>query len=449
MAVLGLGREGLDLVKFLVGQKAEVTVLDKNPANKLGENYLVAKKLKAKFILGAEYLNSLVDFEVVFRSPGVSLQTPELKSAKKRGVVISSAIKLFFELCPAKIVGITGTKGKSTTTSLIFHLLKQGRRRVFMAGNIGESPLHLLKKLRPADTVVLELSSFQLEDMEMSPKVAVLLSVVPEHLDRHKTFKKYLAAKQNIYLHQGKSDWLVTSKDFPITRLAARSAKGQVFPYSVNKVLPRGLYVAKREIIFRHLKTGKRQLVAPLADIKLMGEHNLQNVLPAIGVALISNLSAKTIRTALTKFQALKHRLEPIREKGNVVFVDDSLGTTPEAAAAAVKSFAWRDTAIILGGVYKGGSLKPLVKTLAEGPVKLVVLIGESQKTFARAIQRYAPKVAVKKCGKDFEKAIMEAYKSVKAKGGAVVLSPACASFDMFKDAYDRGEQYVKIVKRL
>lgn len=449
VAVLGLGREGLDLVKFLIGHRANVTVLDRNQAGQLGESYAQAKKLGAKFILGSEYLERLSDFEIIFRSPGVSLQTPELKLARRRGVEISSAVKLFFELCPAKIVGITGTKGKSTTTSLIFHLLKRGRRRVFMAGNIGESPLHLLKKLRPTDLVVLELSSFQLEDMDKSPNIAVMLNVVPEHLDRHRTFKKYLAAKQNIYLHQNKADWLVVSRDFAVPRQAAKSARGKVFPYSVGKILPKGLYVARQEIVLRDLTTGRRQVVIGLNEIKLIGEHNLQNVLPAIGVALISGLSVRVVRTAVTSFQALTHRLEPAYEKDGVVFVDDSLGTTPEAAAAAIKAFAWRDTAIILGGVYKGGSLKLLMKILAENPVKLVALIGESQATFARALHRYAPKVPVKKCGKDFEKAITAAYQSVKTRGGAVLLSPACASQDMFQNAYERGRQFVSTVHRL
>ena len=234
-----------------------------------------------------------------------------------------------------KIVGITGTKGKSTTASLVHHLLKSGKRRVWLAGNIGTSPLPLLSKLKPGDTVVLELSSFQLEDLTKSPHIAVMLDVVPEHLDRHKTFNRYLAAKQNIYAHQGKADWLIASYDFAPTKAALKRARGRVLPVSTRQILRKGVYLSKGEIIYRHWRSGRRQVITSMTGLKLIGEHNWQNVLPAVATALVSNVPVKTIAKKLRSFKPLNHRIELVRRIGDVSFINDSLGTTPEAAAAA------------------------------------------------------------------------------------------------------------------
>ncbi len=445
-AVIGLGREGIELVRFLRRQGAEITVLDRSTAGKLGAQYREAKKLGANFRLGANHLAGLADFEVVFRSPGISLQAPALKAAARAGVELSSSTKLFFELSPAKIVGITGTKGKSTTASLVHHLLKSGKRRVWLAGNIGTSPLPLLSKLKPGDTVVLELSSFQLEDLTKSPHIAVMLDVVPEHLDRHKTFNRYLAAKQNIYAHQGKADWLIASYDFAPTKAALKRARGRVLPVSTRQILRKGVYLSKGEIIYRHWRSGRRQVITSMTGLKLIGEHNWQNVLPAVATALVSNVPVKTIAKKLRSFKPLNHRIELVRRIGDVSFINDSLGTTPEAAAAAILAFPDRPKAIIVGGVYKGGDISALAKTAATGNVRMAVLIGSSAKRFQAAFKRYAPQVPTK-----LAKTLPQAVRAAAAvrTHGLVMLTPACASFDMFKDAYDRGEQFRKIVNSL
>jgi UDP-N-acetylmuramoylalanine--D-glutamate ligase len=366
-------------------------------------------------------------------------------------VEISSTTRLFFELCPAKIVGITGTKGKSTTTSLIYHLLQGSPsvprgRKIYLAGNIGHSPIPLLKKLKKTDVVVLELSSFQLEDLDRSPLVAVFLNVVPEHLDRHKSYGKYLLAKQNIYKHQKKNDILVASKDFIPTRLALQQAKGKTCPVSTTQVLKKGVYITDGEIIYRDIKTGRRHIVAPISAIKLRGEHMLENVLPAIAAALVVGAPVNKIAGKLKTFKSLHHRLEVVRTIGKTVFVNDSLGTTPEAAVAAVLAYADVPKALIIGGVHKGGDIKQLAKTIARNDVRFVALIGQSAKKFEAIFKKFAPFVPRKVIVK-FDEAIKTAYTKVKD-GGAVMLTPACASFDMFKDAYDRGEQFGKIVKK-
>lgn len=447
VGVLGLGREGLEAVRFLVGCGAEVTVLDAQTQKRLA-NFAVAKKLKAQFRLGPGYLEDLDDFDILVRSPGMPLDTKELKRAARRGVEISSTIKIFFELCPAKIIGITGSKGKSTTTSLIYHLLSARGRRVFLGGNIGASPLPVLRRLRVDDWVVLELSSFQLEDLTHSPQVAVLLEVVPEHLDRHKTFAKYWQAKSNIFAHQKKRDVLVASRDFVSTRKALRLVKGRVLETSVRQVLRRGVYLDRGEIIYREISTGRRVVVADMGRMKLAGKHNWHNVLPAIGVAILAGVQPSRIGDKLARFKPLAHRLELVAKKNGVLFVDDSLATTPEAAEAAVLAFAGEPRAVILGGVHKGGDMNGLAKTIGLGGVEFVALIGSSAKKWKQALKTHAPRVPAKVFG-DFEEAIEQSYAAVKRDGGVVLLSPACASFDMFADAYDRGEEFAQIARKL
>ncbi|MFH0905171.1 MAG: UDP-N-acetylmuramoyl-L-alanine--D-glutamate ligase [bacterium] len=471
VAVIGLGREGVELARFLAKQEARVTILDRASAKQLGKNYQVMKAVGIDFELGDKYLDNLASFEIVYRSPGVPLELPALKQARKRGVEISSGTKLFLELCPAKVIGITGTKGKSTTASLVHHLLRgslsllrsakagttggqaatrgnKEKSRVYMAGNIGHSPLPLLGKLKRSDWVILELSSFQLEDMTTSPNIAVLLNVVPEHLDRHKTFSRYLAAKKNIYLYQKRGDWLVASQDFPVLRQAAKETRARVFPYSTHKILRKGLYLAKGEIVYRQLNNGKRQSIAPIDKVPIRGEHNLQNVLAAIGVAILGKIKPTQIAKRLASFRPLHHRLELVREIGGVRFINDSLATTPEAATAAVQTFDGEDIALIVGGVYKGGDIRQLAQVIERHSAIYVALIGESANRFAKVLAQWAPSVHYEK-SKDLKQAIKAAYASVKADGGVVVLAPACASFDMFKDAYDRGEQFKIIAKTL
>ena len=446
VGVLGLGREGLEAVRFLVGQGAKVTVLDALPQKQLA-NFAVAKKLKANFRLGPDYLEDLEDFDILVRSPGMPLDTKQLKRAARRGVKITSTTKIFFDVCPAKIIGITGSKGKSTTTSLIYHLLKGYRRRVFLGGNIGASPLPLVKRLRPTDWVVLELSSFQLEDLDISPQIAVVLEVVPEHLDRHKTFAKYWQAKSNIFTHQKKRDWLVTSKDFVSTRRAARAARGKLLETSVRQVLRRGVYLDRGEIIYREAGTGRRIVVGSMDKMKLAGQHNWHNVLPAIGVAVLAGVAPKRIADKLGRFKPLAHRLEIVAKKNGVVFVDDSLATTPEAAEAAVLAFDGEPRSVILGGIHKGGEMAGLARTIGVSGVGFVALIGTSAKKWKQALKQHAPKVSTK-IFESLPEAVKASYAAL-PKGGVVLLSPACSSFDMFKDAYARGEEFAKIARNL
>jgi len=448
VGVLGLGREGLDVLKFLNSAKIKPVGLDGRELNSFAMPVRrKIKRLTSELRLGPTYLDEVNNLDIVFRSPGVPLDLPQLKKAKRKGVVMSSLMQIFFELCPAKIIGVTGTKGKSTTVSLIYHLLhKQLSGKVYLAGNIGVAPLQLLSKLTKRDWVILELSSFQLEDLAISPNVSVLLDVSPEHLDRHKQFKRYLEAKSNIFSHQTKKDWLITSADHLVTRGVLHKATGKTFPYSIRKILPKGLYLVGNEIIYRHPKTRKRVVLAGREQIPVLGEHNLENALAALGVVLTVGLKPTAIVRRLHKFKGLSHRLELVGTIGKTQFVNDSMATNPVATIAAINTIP-EQLAVIIGGVSKKENLKDLIQALNNSRVSGVVLIGKTTLRVRREFKSAKLRTPYKSAP-DLKTAIDLAYKYVKNEG-TVLLAPAFASFDMFKDAYDRGNQFRIEVREL
>lgn len=445
IAVVGLAREGMNLLHFFNKLTIKPVGLDAKTKRELGKNYRQLRKLTSQLHLGKGYLAQLSDFDIVFRSPGVPLDLPEIHRAQKRGVEFSYSMQLFFKLCPAKIIGVTGTKGKSTTATLIYRILKnQTKGEVYLVGNIGHPPLLLLPKLKRRDVVVVELSSFQLENLERSPQIAVVLNVTPEHLDRHKTFRRYLDAKSNIFAHQSTKDYLVASADYPATRAVLRQARGKTLKYSLRKVLARGLYLTSAEVIYRDRRTGKRGVLIQRSEVPLRGVHNLENVLAAMAVALLMKVPRHQIVAKIKRFRPLEHRLELVGKLDQVQFINDSSATTPIAASAALRSISG-PVSLIMGGVSKGESLVLLAKALRPGRVKRVVLIGETAGYLARELKKYkVPHIRAR----SLKTAVEQAYRSVQLEG-TVVLAPAFASFDMFENAYDRGAQFKKVVKDL
>ncbi|MFA5270493.1 MAG: UDP-N-acetylmuramoyl-L-alanine--D-glutamate ligase [Patescibacteria group bacterium] len=448
VGVLGLGREGLDTLKFLNAAGIKPVGLDSKPLSEMPPKLVrQLRRLTSGLYLGKDYLNLVGELDIVFRSPGVPADLPQLKKARRKGLVTSSLMQIFFELCPAKIIGVTGTKGKSTTVNLIHHLLKgQLSGRIYLGGNVGKPVLQLLPKLTKKDWVILELSSFQLEDLRVSPDVAVMLNVSPEHLDRHHQFKKYLEAKSNIFAHQSKKDWLIGSSDHSLTRAALHHAKGKTFAYSIRKILPKGLYAVDGEVIYRHPKTKRRVVLCRRDQIPLLGEHNFENALAAIGVALLAGVKPSAVARRLIKFKSLPHRLELVGVLNKTQFINDSLATTPIATIAAINTIP-DQLSIIIGGVSKRESLTELIAALNSSRINGVVLIGISASRFKRefTLAKLRTPYTV---AKTFPEAVEAAYRYVKNEG-TVLLAPAFASFDMFKDAYDRGDQFKHLVKEL
>ncbi|MCX6724487.1 MAG: UDP-N-acetylmuramoyl-L-alanine--D-glutamate ligase, partial [Candidatus Shapirobacteria bacterium] len=439
---LGFGLEGRDLSQFLLKQKAKITVFDQKEAKNLDKEFEEFKKQGVKFKLGQDYLKEgLTDYNFVFRSPGFSPLRPEIIEAQKRGVVISSATKLFFEFCPGKIIGVTGTKGKGTTATLIYEILKKDGQKVFLAGNIGQPMLALLPKIKKGDWIVLELSSFQLQDLEKSPHIAVVLFIVPEHLNYHQDTKEYIRAKSNIVNHQSKYDLAVLNTDDLTSSSFASLTPAQIYCFSRRKEV-NGAYVQRGEIYLAGQKVG------PVKDLKIRGVHNWDNVCASVLTAHLAGARLESIRKAVFAFQGLEHRLEKVAVIKEVAFYNDSFSTTPETTIAAIKSFK-KPLVLIAGGSEKGSDYHDLGKKIAQSSVKTLILIGQMADKIKQAVLEagFQGEIIFRPSEKMSEIVKLAFQKAQPS--GIVLLSPACASFDLFLSYKDRGLQFKKYVKAL
>lgn len=339
IAVLGLGIEGLSTAKFLEEQGTEVITLDQKQ--------------------GKDYLKNLNQYDLLVRSPGVKLEFLKKYVSKDK---ITSQTKLFFDLCPCPIIGVTGTKGKGTTSSLIYEMLRKQDLDVYLGGNIGKPPLDFLDKLNPQSIAVLELSSFQLQDITKSPHVAVMLMITSEHLDYHKNTDEYVDSKRNILRFQTSSDIAIVNKDYPASSESDIHTTGKVYKVSRESIAQDGCYVENGKIkaraTFGKNKTRVLEIIET-SDILLPGKHNLENVCAAVMAAILLGVSKENIAAVLKTFKGLEHRLELIRQVNGVRFYDDSFSTIPETTIAAIEAF--RDPEIlILGGSSKNSDFKEL-----------------------------------------------------------------------------------------
>ena len=460
IAVLGGGIEGLSVIGYLQkkGYK-KITLCDKN---KEYDNPPPGVDL----ITGKNYLKNLTKFEVIFRSPGIHIRSNELQTAAKKGIKITSEIKYFFDNCPCKIIGITGTKGKGTTSSLITDILKKAGKDVYLGGNIGTPPLSFLDKLTKNSTVVLELSSFQLQDLKKSPNIAVVLNVTSEHLDYHKSLREYREAKKSIVKYQKTSDFAVANEDYPVSLAYLSKTKAKKHTVSAKKEVKRGAFL-KHDTVF--LKTDSKPFpIIKRKNIKLPGPHNIENILPATTVAGILNIKPAIIKKSLQTFKGLPHRLEHVKTVDGVKYINDSFSTTPETSIAAINAFE-DPIVVIMGGSEKFSDYTDLGKKIIKRKnVKAVVLMGKTRHRIEKAILEANKKATkqvrtLQKQGqkvknadlplnlikvKTFPEAFLAA-RSKAEKGDIVLLSPACASFDLFKNYKVRGETFREAVKKL
>lgn len=436
IAILGFGREGRSVLGFLKKSKklrnAELWVLDQNPKVKIPRG--------AKSQLGKEYLSNLEVFDVVFRSPGIPYNLPQIKKARRSGIKFSSLTKLFFENCRGTIIGITGTKGKGTTATLLYKILKAAGKPVLLAGNIGKPALEILPKIGKNSLVILELSSFQLQDLTISPKIAVVLDVFPDHQDNHLSLNEYYGAKTNIARHQKDGD-----------KVFYFSAKGARLPASGGKNNALSSWVASGG-------SGKKIAVDEnwfglfnKADLKMHGGHNFRNALMAATVALSLGAPAKTIIKAVKNFPGMEHRLEFVKQIGNIKFYNDSASTNPHTAAAALKAFPGRTKILLAGGQDKNLDYGPLAEAVKISNVLLIVLFGENKKKIKEAAKRTGGAI---KLVNTLKEAVVAAYQYGKARARdrdsvVIIFSPGAASFDMFKNYADRGNQFKKTVAKL
>ncbi len=445
IALLGLGMENYALLKYLLQHKVkgEITICDARVgamrASPLWALRAMPLRKNIHWQLGKNFKDGLEKFDILFRSPGWPIDCPGIKQAQSKKSPpppfakggLSSPIKLFFDLCPTKnIIGITGTKGKGTTASLIYEILKTAGKKVWLGGNIGIAPFDFMDKIKKNDWVVLELSSFQLEDMTVSPHLAVVTNFYPEHLaaadpynpNYHKTLYDYFKAKWNIARWQKKEDYLFLNSKFPLDSVRGRQITKQLKGKIIN---------------FK-----KSDLPS-----KLVGGHNQENIAAAVEVARILGVKPGIIKKAVANFKGLKHRLELVRIIKGVKYYDDSFATTPEATITALKSFA-QPIVLLLGGAEKNSDFRKLVREVKR-KVKFVVLLkGEATPRLKKELFKIKFPVDKVRLVSSMKEAVKQAQKN-SAKGNVVLLSTACASFGMFRNYKERGDLFNQEVRRL
>jgi len=444
---LGKGRTTAGLARFLVGKGANVTIADPKPREELVDGIARLGDIaeKVKLILGPSTdETALAEPDFVFVIPGIRPRSPTILRALNRGVPVLTEMALFFRLCRATIVGITGTKGKTTTTTLVERVLGTGSRKVVVGGNIGTAIIQEVDNLRREDIVVLELSSFQLETLGHSPQVAVVTNVLEDHIDHHGTRDAYIAAKRNIVAWQGPRDIAVLNLDDPATVALHTGAASEVRGFSLSLRPKRGAYLDQNgDLVLVH--GDRRTALCKATDLRVPGRHNVANALAAAIVGDVFDIPADDIGRVLREFQGVPRRLETIAEKDGVLWVNDSAATTPAATMSALAAYE-RPAVAILGGVSKGADFGELARVLARR-AHGVVLIGRAADEIASAIGVADPSGAVEvRRAATLDEAVADARQMARP-GDVVLLSPANASFDMFSSADERGEKFAAIVR--
>lgn len=452
VAVLGLGEEGISSIRFLSKKGAAVAICDQKEKNALEPDFVnEAEKLGVSFNLGENYLKGLNEFDYVFRSPGVKRNLLEITAAQKAGVRITSQTILFLEKFSKQTIGVTGTKGKGTTSTLISEILKKAGKKVFLGGNIGKPPLDFIEDMSTDVWAVLELSSFQLEDCQISPHISVVLMITSEHLDYHSSTQEYIDAKKSLVSFQNEDDFAVISADYPSSLSFEKLTKGKVLYFSRSKEVNPGSFVSNGEVV---LNNSQIQKICSVKDIFLPGEHNLENVTAAVAVTSIFAVKPQKVKEVLQNFKGLEHRLELVSEIKGVKYYNDSFSTTPETAMAAIKSFSTSQI-IILGGSSKGSDFKRLGEEIVKTEnVKAVILIGLEGPRIEQAIKegqeslQKQGNLKIIKGPKNMGEIVQTAFMTA-SPGDVVLLSPACASFDLFKNYKERGKLFKEEVEKL
>jgi UDP-N-acetylmuramoylalanine--D-glutamate ligase len=429
IAILGLGIENEAMLQWLLRQKirAEYTVCDFRSEEQLGDRYLkLSKNKNISWRLGEQYNQRLYEFDILFRAPGWIVRCPGIAEAKRKNkdIEVTNSMNLFLQLCPSKnTIGVTGTKGKGTTSSLIAEIIRSAKYKVFLGGNIGIAPFAFLPKIKKDNLVVLELSSFQLEDMVHSPRIAVFTNFTKEHLkpadpnnpNYHRNLKEYFGAKSNIFLH-AENKYLVANAKLE-SRIKNQEARTRVIYFTRSRL-----------------------------ETILPGEHNLENIAAAEEVAKILKIPQQTVEKAVKRFSGLEYRIQKIGEWGGLSFYNDSFATIPEATITALKCFEV-PVVVLLGGADKGSDFKALAREVKQRCCFAVLLKGDSTPRIEKALSDAGfPKDNMKEVS-DIVSAVELAIEKARLPG-VVLLSTACASFGMFKSYKQRGQLFTEAVRR-
>lgn len=441
--VLGAGVSGISVAEVLNSLGAIVILSDSRARHDIASNLSVLEKAGVMLALGNQDERLLVDTDYVVLSPGVSINLPLVKAAQAKNIMVLSEIEVAYQICKAPIIAVTGTNGKTTTTTLIGEMVRAKYDNVIVGGNIGQALSKEVLSVAPSGMVVAEISSFQLEAaINFRPKIAAILNVTPDHLDRHLTMNTYIEMKEKIFAKQGKSDFLILNYDDIIVRQMAKKANSQVCFFSRKMRLNTGVFVDDNTI-----KIAWNEQIIPVCytdELNIRGAHNVENALAACAAAFFSGVTPNAMASVLREFTGVEHRIEPVANINGVEYYNDSKATNPESAIKALEAFSG-DIILIAGGRDKNTDLTDFMKLVRE-KVSHLILIGEASKRFS---------IAASQCGvsqihiaDNLESAVKLAHR-VSVKGQVVLLSPACSSYDMFKNYEERGRVFKEIVKQL
>jgi UDP-N-acetylmuramoylalanine--D-glutamate ligase len=448
IAMLGIGVSNTPLIKKFAEKGALVTACDKRSRTQLGSTADELEAAGAKLKLGGDYLQNLdTDFDIIFRTPGMKFTLPELEAARAAGVRVTSEMEVFFDLCPCRIIAVTGSDGKTTTTTIISEMLKKQGFTVHLGGNIGRALLPEIETMTQNDIAVVELSSFQLISMRKSPDVAVITNVSPNHLDMHKDMQEYIDAKKNIIFHQNAFGRAVLNLDNEITNRMIPQTRGTCLTFSRREKVPLGGFLDEKGSLCYISREGTVEVMHK-NDILIPGMHNVENYLAAI-CAVWGLVSTKNMRHIASTFTGVEHRMELVRELDGVKYYNDSIATTPTRTMAGLNTFD-RKVILIAGGYDKFIPFDVMGPKTCE-KVKVLILLGATADKIEEAVRK-APEFSqgnpeIKRVA-TLEEAVETAH-SLAQDGDIVALSPACASFDMFKNYETRGEVFKDIVRSL
>ncbi len=443
---VGIGTSNLPLIEMFSEKGAVVSACDRQSYEALGDNAVRAEKAGAKLILGDDYLDN-IDTEILFRSPGTPFYRPELEALKKKGVVVTSEMEVFFDLCPCKIIAVTGSDGKTTTTTIISELLKAAGKTVHLGGNIGTPLLPRIEEIKPDDYAVVELSSFQLISMRKSPDIAVVTNLAPNHLDIHKDMQEYVDSKKNIILHQNAFSKAVLNLDNDISDSFSGDVRGKLVKFSRRQTLENGAYLDGDMIVYNDY--GVKTTVMNYKDIKIAGMHNVENYLAAIS-AVWGIVDVDTIVNVAKTFGGVEHRAEFVRELDGVEYYNDSIASSPTRTAMGTLSLYDEKIIIIAGGYDKHIPYEPLGPVICD-KVKVLVLLGDTATLIEKAVKEsdnYSENNPVIVNVSNMEEAV-NAARSYAVAGDKISLSPASASFGLYKNFVERGNHFKEIVNNL
>lgn len=446
VAFIGIGTSNLPLIKLFADKGAKVFACDKKDFDSLGENGIKAKEYGAELILGENYLSN-IDADIVFRSPGTPFYKDELVALRNRGVVLTSEMEVFFDLCPCKTIAVTGSDGKTTTTTIISEFLKASGKNVHLGGNIGKPLLPEIESIRSDDYAVVELSSFQLISMRKSPDVAVVTNLAPNHLDIHKDMQEYVDAKKNIILHQNAFSKAVLNLDNDIANSFDKDVRGQVSKFSRRNTVKNGAYLNGTTIVYSDY--GRETSVMDIKDIKIPGMHNVENYLAAV-TALWGIVTPEIMKKVAQEFSGVAHRAEFVRELDGVKYYNDSIASSPTRTALGTLSLYDEKIIIIAGGYDKHIPYEPLGPVICK-KVKTLILLGDTAEKIKKAVTECGeysennPKIIMVN---NMEEAVNEARENA-VKGDIVSLSPASASFGLYKNFEERGNHFKDLVNSL